>query len=99
MAHCINLVKLTQDAFFELMEIHQIVPKITTTIFDKKESNGKEVNKPVEIIIPRPYYNELDRDRIGRRSLSKKSYSKSAVVDSYNSSNGKIRSLGRNYIR
>lgn len=93
---------MKNKVFYYLMALIMVLtpsPKITTTIFDKKESNGKEVNKPVEIIIPRPYYNELDRDRIGRRSLSKKSYSKSAVVDSYNSSNGKIRSLGRNYIR
>lgn len=93
---------MKNKVFYYLMALIMVLtpsPTIIAIIVDKKEPNGKEVNKPVEIIIPRPYYNEFDKDRIGKRGLSKKSYSKSAVIDSYNSSNGKARALSKSYIR
>ena len=65
---------------------------VVALVEDKKNPNVKGTIKPVEVIIPRQYYNELDRDRIGRRQKTSKSYKKEDVLGSYSSSNGKVSS-------
>ncbi len=55
-----------------------------TILVDKRDKDGKTVNKPIELVIPKQYYNALDTDKIREdKPKIKRSHKKEYVSKPY----------------